>query len=324
MMADWIVILRDGFMVDSVRSADRSVGEMAEAISGRSVPFKSDELSAQKTDKEANHEVKEGSRVHPLNWNAQSAVRDRDDSIGLVAKHLSGRIVSDLTIQVDAGTVVGLTGNAGGGIREAGQLLSGGSRVSGSLSVGGKEIRSNSVRAAIGLGLCRVPGDRWRLGAIREMNLEENIVMPRYGRFWHRRAAEEREVHKLLELFEVVPNQPRRSFGSLSGGNQQKAIFAKWIGMRPSVLIAESPTIGVDVGTRANIYRFVRQLADEGSAVCIVSEDLVDIATVCDRIYVLIDGKIRHEVETRGQAWEELAKEIYELGGSGDRELRPV
>jgi ribose transport system ATP-binding protein len=145
---------------------------------------------------------------------------------------------------------------------------------------------------AAGVGFA--PGER-ATGVLPAMNVRENITLPRLRPFRRRfgrldRRAERAETAQLMRQFEVRPADTELPFGSLSGGNQQKAVLAKWIRNQPSVLLLDEPTQGVDAGSKIAIYNAVSRAAQANAAVLVSSSDTEELVTMCDRVLVLQDG----------------------------------
>lgn len=288
--ADKVLILRDGRMVDSAPKAERSIGDLARLISGPSAVDDGGTGLAPTTDDLAQKTASE-----PI----------------LVAEGLETESLVAFDLSLRPGEIVGVTGHSGSGVEDVASALAGGRRRGGRLAINGEPLPSGRPRAAVRAGVGYVPGDRLKQGAVAGMSIEDNLLMPRFAAFWHRRARAQGELQELLELLDVNTRDPRLPLGALSGGNQQKVVFAKWVGIRPKVLIAEAPTIGVDIGTRARIYDLIRRQAAAGVAVCVVSEDVMDIAAVCERVLVLDAGRVRREVVPQNMQWESLAAELF-------------
>jgi ribose transport system ATP-binding protein len=149
-------------------------------------------------------------------------------------------------------------------------------------------------------GIHLVPGDRKSQGAISEFNVRENMTLgdlAPFRRHGHLCTKVEKELveHWIGEL-DLVPPNPEHDYLTLSGGNQQKVIVAKWLAVNPKVLILDEPTNGVDIGAREKIYSVIRDQASRGLAFIICSSDAGELAELCDRILVLNDGKIISEL----------------------------
>jgi ribose transport system ATP-binding protein len=161
-------------------------------------------------------------------------------------------------------------------------------------------------------GIALVPADRHRQGGVLPMSLKENITVTdlrrhrRFGAIHH--AAEREEVQEWLSALDVRPAVATLALDSLSGGNQQKIVIAKWLRMKPRVLLLDEPTQGVDVGAKAAIHALIRQAAEGGAAVVIASSDDEEIADTCDRALVFNDGRIVAELEGPELSMEELGR----------------
>lgn len=218
------------------------------------------------------------------------------DSV-LEVEGLCGGALEDFTGTVRAGEIVGIVGLAGSGSEEIPHMIFGARRRSaGEVRLMGEAIAPRSPWDGIRSGLAFVPGDRKRLGVIGEWTLRENITLPRVrGRGplrWLGRRAETRDVAPYLALCEVKPNDPEARTSSLSGGNQQKVVIARWLRSGPKALLLEEPTAGVDVGSRSAIYKQLNQAASGGTAVLITTSDLEEACAVCDRVYVIRGGRV--------------------------------
>jgi len=222
-----------------------------------------------------------------------------DDAAAMRVEGVSGALVQLASFDIGHGEIVGLTGLAGMGWESLPGLLFGVEPVrTGSILIRGSqhELRDWSSRSAVDVGLALVPGDRLHAGGIQTAPVRENLTMPTLGRYfshgWLHSATEKRRSREILEAYEVSPPQPERVFGTLSGGNQQKAILGKWFETKPEVLLLHEPVQGVDVGAKRAIYRRIRRASDEGTAVVIASAEVEDLVHLCDRVLVFRDGEI--------------------------------
>jgi ribose transport system ATP-binding protein len=152
----------------------------------------------------------------------------------------------------------------------------------------------------VAAGMALVPADREAAGSVRVASVGENLTMGVVQRFFHagflRKREEESHVGALLQEFDVYPPRADFAFGALSGGNQQKALLAKWLQATPSVVLLHEPTQGVDVGSRKQIFHIIRRTADRGAAVAIFSIEYADLAHICNRVIVLRDGAVSVEL----------------------------
>jgi len=210
-----------------------------------------------------------------------------------------GRL-EDLSLRVRDREVLGVTGLLGAGHNELADLLFGvGSAVSGTIMLDGRAYSPSSARRAIARGVGLVPAERRSQGVVGEMQLWENIILAHLHRFLldpitrivHRGRARKAAIQQMRAL-QIVATGPEQEVQYLSGGNQQKAVLAKWLLRKPRLLVLSEPTRGIDVSAKAEIYGLVRRLADEGSAILFVSTEVEELAGVCDRVLVLRRGRI--------------------------------
>ncbi|MGD9954511.1 MAG: sugar ABC transporter ATP-binding protein [Candidatus Nanopelagicales bacterium] len=213
------------------------------------------------------------------------------------ALNLTAAGLDSVSFQVLRGQVLGLVGLEGSGHREAGRALAGDNRmVAGSVLADGRALTLTSVREANEEGIVFLPGDRLRESAVPAFTCAENLQLrPRAVGTWLSRRQEDAACAEVMAEWGVVASSTDAPLGSLSGGNQQKLLVAKWVRARPRVLIAEEPTAGVDVGARRVIHRRLREAAADG-AVVVTSADTEEIAELCDRVLIFQRGRIVHEV----------------------------
>jgi ribose transport system ATP-binding protein len=212
----------------------------------------------------------------------------------LQANQLAGPGFADLTFTVGAGEAVGLCGLADAGHFAAGEAIFGLSGHTGTILIDGEEVAignpAQAMRARIGF----VPRDRRAMGLALQMSARENLFLQPTKR-WHqpiRIGAERRQAGQLMERFHVRPPDPDREVATLSGGNQQKVLLAKWFNRNPRVMVLNEPTAGVDLGARAEIYDNVRRACRQASiGLVIISSDFVEIAEFCDRAIVMRRGR---------------------------------
>jgi ribose transport system ATP-binding protein len=235
---------------------------------------------------------------------------------------LSGEVLEEIDFTARAGQVLGFAGLTGSGRDELLPLLFGAEPRTGSVRVEGEEVPPADPRAAMRRGIAMVAGDRRRAGAVYGMTVRENLTLTDLRRFRGplgaiRGRAEGREVREWLERLDVRPPDPSAELATLSGGNQQKVVIAKWLRLEPKVLLLDEPTQGVDVGAKAMIHRLIRQAAERGVAVVIASSDDEEVCEVCDRAFVIRDGALAAEL-THGQM---TIDEIGRLQLSGGRSV---
>jgi ribose transport system ATP-binding protein len=224
------------------------------------------------------------------------------EDVALDVAGLQGLIVQDASLRVHAGEIVGVTGLMGSGRDELMSLIFGARpRTAGRISVAGKPGRARSPREAISEGLAFAPADRKGLGGIQDWSIRENLTLPSLRPVrplgWMSDRREREETKQWLRRFAVKPEAPEARLSSLSGGNQQKVVLAKWLRCGASVFMIEEPTAGVDVGAKPAIYSALAEVASQGAGVLLASSDAEEVASICDRVLVMRRGRIRAVLE---------------------------
>ncbi|HEX6680132.1 MAG TPA: sugar ABC transporter ATP-binding protein [Gaiellaceae bacterium] len=248
---------------------------------------------------------------------ADTAPANREDGL-LSVEALSGSVLRRVSIGADGGEIVGIAGLTGSGREEILPLIFGaGDRSGGEVRIGGVPLPGGHPKQAIAAGVAFLPADRHRLGSVTTLSVRENLTLTdlrrhsaRFGSL--RRRAERAEVLDWIEAIDVRPPDPDVPFSTLSGGNQQKVVLAKWLRMKPRVLLLDEPTQGVDVHAKAVIHRLARTAADDGAAVVIASSDDAELCDTCDRVVVVRDGQVAAHLDGRRITPSELGR--LELG----------
>jgi ABC-type sugar transport system ATPase subunit len=180
----------------------------------------------------------------------------------------------------------------------------------------GRPLPAGSPAAAIAAGLGYVSEDRKESGLFLDMSIRRNISaarLDRFGRWFFRDAEEAAFARDLCGRLRVTCRDVDQEAGQLSGGNQQKILLARWLLVNPRVLIVDEPTRGVDVGAKAEVHQLLRDFTQEGRAVVMISSDLPEVLTLCDRIYVMragsIAGELSHTEATEGAVMRLAASE---------------
>ena len=203
----------------------------------------------------------------------------------------------DVGFSVRRGEILGFYGLVGAGRSELMQTLFG-LHVAGAgeIFLDGKAVTLRSPEAAIRHGLALVPEDRQHQGAILDLAITDNISLPilhRLGRRgFIRRRRERRAAQPLLRHLHIKAAGPQQRVRELSGGNQQKVVLAKWLATRPRLLILDEPTKGIDIGAKAAVYRLIRELADQGIAILLVSSELPEVLGLSNRVAVMRHGRV--------------------------------
>jgi ABC-type sugar transport system ATPase subunit len=227
------------------------------------------------------------------------AAEGEPGEVVLALRHLgcSAGGVRNITLEVRAGEIVGLAGLVGAGRTELARVLFGLTPAdSGEIQLNGRSVSIRSPQQAVAHGIAYVPEDRRRHGVILEMPIAQNLTMAIHPRLfpgtWLRFGAERTHALEAMRDLAVKASGPDAPGGSLSGGNQQKVALARWLATKPRVLILDEPTQGVDVGSKSEIHKIIRRLAQEGLAVLLISSDLPEVLGMSDRIAVMRGGEI--------------------------------
>src|SRR5215467_6242197 len=210
-------------------------------------------------------------------------------------------VLSDISLQIRAGEIVGLAGLVGSGRSELARAITGADPIDrGTIAVGGTARRIRSSADAMAAGMAFLPESRKDDGLFLELSLAANTtfadlrsVAGRLGVL--RRAIERAKTRSLLDSLSIEPPNPAAKVANLSGGNQQKVLFARWLFRNPRVLILDEPTRGVDVAARAAIHRLINKLAAEGTAVLLISSEIEEVLGLAHRVLVMRRGSITRE-----------------------------
>ncbi|MFJ2226061.1 sugar ABC transporter ATP-binding protein [Streptomyces halstedii] len=203
-------------------------------------------------------------------------------------------------LELRPGEIVGLAGLVGSGRSEILETVYGARRpTAGRVSVGGTPLRPGSVRAAVAAGIGLAPEERKAQALLLTESVTRNVSLSTLSRFarggWLDRGAERAAARRATRELSLRPDNPDAAVRTLSGGNQQKAVLARWLLRGCRVLLLDEPTRGVDVGARAELYAVIRRLADEGLAVLLVSSEVPEVLGLADRVLVLREGRVVHE-----------------------------
>lgn len=229
---------------------------------------------------------------------------------------LAGKRFGGITFEAGAGEVVGVTGLPGSGYEDIPYLMTGATRATAGRAIVGDDhldLSRASIAQCLRAGLVLVPEQRGRHGLALEMSVQDNLTVPNLrrngrrlfvGRSWQRRDADE-----AVRTFDIRPRSTDRLVKTLSGGNQQKVLLAKWMGASPTVLVLHEPTQAVDVGARRDILLAVTSAAARGIAVILVSGEPADLIAVCDR--VLVADPVHGMTEVAVSSADDLLEHIY-------------
>ncbi|MCC6952417.1 MAG: sugar ABC transporter ATP-binding protein [Phycisphaerales bacterium] len=298
-VCDRVTVLRDGRFVATTPAASLDEPTLVEQMIGRKLetPVRGAHAAAGARTGRAEGEAEAGA-IRAL---APEHATGQAGPVILEVRGLSspGRL-RDASLAVRKGEVLGVGGLVGSGRSELLDAIFGlDSRASGRVEVEGQRVRS--VRGAIAAGMGYVPEDRRRQGLFFDLSIHENLVLPFMTRLasalgWRRLGAERRLVREKVAAFQIKAASAGLSPGTLSGGNQQKVLIARWMGPQTRVLLLDEPTRGIDVGTKAEVYRLVRDAAERGAAILLVSSEMPELLALSDRIIVMCEGRISGEL----------------------------
>ncbi|MDO5293052.1 MAG: sugar ABC transporter ATP-binding protein [bacterium] len=293
-VADKITIVRDGSTIETLDKATDTITEdrIIKGMVGRDLTDRFPKRSKKKLGPVC-LEVKDWTVYHPL--------------------YEERKVVDHASFNVKKGEVVGISGLMGAGRTELAMSLFGksyGSKISGTVLLNGKEVHLNKVRDAIHHKIAYVTEDRKGNGLILSNPIKTNITLANLGAVSdHTVIDKDREYQEALEFskkLNVKCASIEQNVGNLSGGNQQKALLAKWMFTNPEILILDEPTRGIDVGAKYEIYCIINQLVETGKSVIMISSELPEILGMSDRIYIMNEGRMVGELNAKDATQEKI------------------
>lgn len=292
-VADKITVIRDGSTIETLAKGvdDFSESRIIKGMVGREIsdrfPKRESHLG------EVMMEVKNWNVYHPL--------------------HKDRKVVDNVNINVRKGEVLGISGLMGAGRTELAMSIFGrsyGENISGQIFINGKEVELKNVNSAIKHGLAYVTEDRKGNGLILSNPIKINTTLANLDEVSTNKVIDKHKEYSVAveykdKLRTKCPTV-EQNVGNLSGGNQQKVLLAKWMFANPDILILDEPTRGIDVGAKYEIYCIINQLVAEGKAVIMISSELPEILGMCDRIYVMNEGKMVGEMDAKDATQEKI------------------
>ena len=306
-VADEVTVFRDGQVAGRGPVSEMSTATIVEMMSG-APPHPEDNGSGT------------NQPVHAARRSGRPAGASVDSPPPLFeATNLSTHPLSGVNLTVAPGEILGLAGLAGSGRSTVLRAIFGDSPLSsGSMSLNGTPHAPSSPADAIRSGIAFVPENRHRDAAFLDLAVRENISATVIGRYWRRfvmdRRLEREESRDLILEHSVRTDGTEQPISRLSGGNQQKVILARWLRKNPRLLLLDEPTQGVDVMSRRDIYRSLRSSAAQGCGVLVASSDLDELAELCDRVLVLVAGKVAAELIPEDSGRDALAAAVMSTG----------
>ena len=296
-VADSITVIRDGKTIETLPNADHNIDEnrIIRGMVGRELsdryPKRTHALG------EVGFELKNWTVYHPNRTNK--------------------KVVDGVNLKIHKGEIVGIAGLIGAGRTELAMSIFGrsyGSHIRGQLYINGQEKELKSVRCAIDAGLAYVTEDRKGNGLILSNPIYINHSLANLDHVSKRgviNRQQERSVAKeMVDRLHVKCRYIYQKVGNLSGGNQQKILLGKWIFTDPDILILDEPTRGIDVGAKYEIYEIANALVSEGKCVLMISSEMSELLGMCDRIYVMNEGKIKGELPIEEASQEKIMSYI--------------
>jgi len=296
-VADSITILRDGGTIETLDCKKDNITEdrIIRGMVGRDLTHRFP--PREKNIGEVIFEIRDWNVYHPI--------------------HEDRKVSTNVNITVRKGEVVGLSGLMGAGRTELAMSIFGhayGTRISGKVYKHGKEIDISTIDKAISNGIAYATEDRKAYGLILIQEVKNNITLANLEAISRRQVINEpqemRVTGEYRDKLNIKCSSIQQLAVNLSGGNQQKVVLSKWLFAGPEILILDEPTRGIDVGAKYEIYTIINRLASEGKAIILISSELPEILGVCDRIYVMRDGKIVGEMPASEASQEKVMKYI--------------
>lgn len=291
-VADSITIIRDGKTIETLKWEEVSEDRIIKGMVGREL-----------TNRYPDRTPKIGETILEVkDWEVLQGDR---------------KVIDSISMHIKKGEIVGIAGVMGSGRTEFAMSIFGrsyGTKISGHLYKDGNEITVRNVPEAIENGLAYVTEDRKNYGLILIEDIKRNISLPNLKKLSKFSVLNEQVEVKEAENYRNKMNIKTPSIlqktGNLSGGNQQKVVLSKWIYSEPDVLILDEPTRGIDVGAKYEIYTIINQLAEEGKGILLISSEMPELLGMCDRIYVMNEGRLKGELEAAEATQESIMKYI--------------
>ncbi|MCJ7616446.1 MAG: sugar ABC transporter ATP-binding protein, partial [Desulfobacterales bacterium] len=289
-LSDRITVLRDGQKVFTKQMADLDKDSIVDAIIGSSKQTR----KHQKGKANSNRMKRKDFTGSPVVIDVKNLSKDR---------HLH-----DISFSLHLGEFIGITGVFGSGITELGQLLFGIlQNYEGTILLDGDPIDYTSPSKAVKAGIGYVPKNRKEEGILPNMSVGDNIILSSLDKICKLGFIDFKKkngiINSIIDTIDLRPRKPEMPIVSLSGGNQQKVVIARWMSNKSQILIFDEPTRGVDVGAIEKIYDLIRLLTENGVSVIVLSSEIEEIHTEVDRLIVLNKGKIVGEIDTSVDSW---------------------
>lgn len=293
-VADRITVIRDGSTIETLDKTNDKVSEsrIIKGMVGRELTDRFPKRENKKIG-DISMEIKDWSVYHPL--------------------YTERKVVDNVSMYVREGEIVGISGLMGAGRTELAMSVFGksyGTNISGSIKIKGKEVHLKTVKDAIRHKLAYVTEDRKGNGLILSNSIKINTTMANLAEISKHTVIDKDKEYRVANDYKdklrTKCSSVDQKVGNLSGGNQQKVLLAKWMFADPDILILDEPTRGIDVGAKYEIYSIMNQLVVEGKSVIMISSELPEVLGMCDRIYVMNEGRIVGLLEADKTSQEEI------------------
>jgi ABC-type sugar transport system ATPase subunit len=272
-IADRITVLKDGSYINTVNTTETNIDMLIKMMVGRDI---------------------------------DKYVYEKNKLFGetlLEVNNLSrGKILQNISFSIRKGEILGIAGLQGAGRTELGRAIFGADKIdSGIFNIDKKKVNIKNVRNAVSHGIAMISENRRDQGIIPFLTVSDNLIMvalkrvSKLGYFINSLIRD--LVKNYIDSFSIKASSPQQRIANLSGGNQQKVIISRWLANKPKLLICDEPTRGIDVGSKSEIHSLLVDLAKNGMAVIVISSELPELLSICDRILVMRQGKITGELE---------------------------
>ncbi|MDR0877024.1 MAG: sugar ABC transporter ATP-binding protein, partial [Treponema sp.] len=247
----------------------------------------------------------------------------KENNTALSVRGLHNDVLKDINFDLHPGEILGFFGGEGMGQQEIAKALYGGRKgVFGCFTVFGKETKPLTPARAIKNGIAYIPRNRLEEGIVRGFMVRENMTLPKLAGFsrmgFINQGAEELVAREHIKKLDIKTPGTKTPVASLSGGNQQKVVLARWMVTKPRILILDYPTIGIDVRAKNEVYKILLDLAEKGMSLILITPEYEEVAMLCDRVIVMRDGKITKELNAEELSEYTLLSYAIGSGGGGD------
>lgn len=250
-----------------------------------------------------------------------SHTHDESDAYTVELRGVTGSSVSDVSFGIRPGEVVGIAGLAGSGRSEIARLIAGAEPVrAGQILIDGNPVAFGQPTDAIGCGIAYIPQDRRGAAVILSQTVARNSTLPSLKSLTARgvinRRHERELAGRLVADFNIRPADPGRVVATLSGGNQQKVVLAKWLHRQPRVLVLDEPVQGIDVGAKAEVFDFIDKAVNEGAAALLIDSEFDNLTRLCERVLVLWHGRVVHQLAGPAVSRDAILSQVFATQGA--------